>query len=59
MAAPVAMNTPGATFDGHEAKINWVEPTTQNLQGGYANGTSPTDLDLKRIWQSIYPPEDW
>jgi len=45
--------------DGHEAKINWVEPTTQNLRGGYAKGTSPEDLDLKQIWRSIYPPANW
>jgi prepilin-type processing-associated H-X9-DG protein len=45
--------------DGHEGKFNWVEPTTQYLQGGYAKGASPADLDLKQIWQSIYPPADW
>ena len=45
--------------DGHEDKIRWIEPTTQILQGGNANGKSPVDLDLKQIWQSIYPPSNW
>jgi len=45
--------------DGHEAKVIWLEPSTHTLQGGYAKGTSPVDLDLKQIWQSIYPPSNW
>jgi prepilin-type processing-associated H-X9-DG protein len=45
--------------DGRAAKIPWIEPTTQKLQGGNANGTKPVDLDYKQIWQSIYPPSNW
>jgi prepilin-type N-terminal cleavage/methylation domain-containing protein len=45
--------------DGRAAKISWIEPTTQKLQGGNANGTMPVDLDYKQIWQSIYPPSNW
>ena len=45
--------------DGHGEKINWLEPTTQELQGDNADGTSPVDLDYKQIWQSIYPPSNW
>jgi prepilin-type processing-associated H-X9-DG protein len=45
--------------DGHVAKINWLESSTKDLQGGHADGTSPVDLDYKQIWQSIYPPSNW
>ena len=45
--------------DGHAAKVKWLEPKTQSLQGGYCTGTPPMDLDLKQIWQSIYPPQQW
>jgi len=45
--------------DGHVARFRWIEPTTQTLQGTDANGTSPQDLDLKQVWQSIYPPSEW
>jgi len=45
--------------DGHMAKLNWREPKTQTLQGTDAVGTSPVDLDLQQIWQSIYPPAQW
>jgi prepilin-type N-terminal cleavage/methylation domain-containing protein/prepilin-type processing-associated H-X9-DG protein len=45
--------------DGHVAKLNWLEPKTQSLQGTDATGTPPVDLDLQQIWQSIYPPAQW
>ncbi len=45
--------------DGHVAKMKWLEPKTQNLQGLNSTGTAPVDLDLKQIWQSIYPPAQW
>jgi prepilin-type N-terminal cleavage/methylation domain-containing protein/prepilin-type processing-associated H-X9-DG protein len=45
--------------DGHAAKMKWIEPKTQSLQGGNCTGTAPVDLDLKQIWQSIYPPAQW
>jgi prepilin-type N-terminal cleavage/methylation domain-containing protein/prepilin-type processing-associated H-X9-DG protein len=45
--------------DGHVAKMKWLEPKTQTLQGTDSTGTPPVDLDLKQIWQSIYPPAQW
>jgi prepilin-type processing-associated H-X9-DG protein len=45
--------------DGHVARIKWLEPKTQTLQGLESVGTAPVDLDLKQIWQSIYPPDQW
>jgi prepilin-type N-terminal cleavage/methylation domain-containing protein/prepilin-type processing-associated H-X9-DG protein len=45
--------------DGHVAKLNWVEPKTQTLQGKEVAGTAPVDLDLQQIWRSIYPPAQW
>jgi prepilin-type N-terminal cleavage/methylation domain-containing protein/prepilin-type processing-associated H-X9-DG protein len=45
--------------DGHVAKLNWIEPKTQTLQGTEAVGTSPVDPDYQRIWQSVYPPSHW
>ena len=45
--------------DGHVAKLHWVEPKTQTLQGTDAVGTAPVDLDLQQIWQSIYPAAQW
>jgi hypothetical protein len=45
--------------DGRAAKMPWLEPTTQNLQGVEVNGTAPLDLDYKQVWQSIYPPPNW
>jgi prepilin-type processing-associated H-X9-DG protein len=45
--------------DGHAAKMRWLEPKTQSLKGTDSSGTAPVDLDLKQIWQSIYPPSCW
>ncbi|MGA2543227.1 MAG: prepilin-type N-terminal cleavage/methylation domain-containing protein [Verrucomicrobiota bacterium] len=45
--------------DGHAAKMKWLEPKTPALQGTDSTGTQPVDLDLKQIWQSIYPPSQW
>ena len=45
--------------DGHAAKMRWLEPKTQGLKGLDCAGTAPVDLDLKQIWQSIYPPGCW
>ncbi|HXR06930.1 MAG TPA: type II secretion system protein [Candidatus Acidoferrum sp.] len=45
--------------DGHAAKMRWLEPKTPSLQGTDCAGTGPVDLDLKQIWQSIYPPNQW
>jgi prepilin-type N-terminal cleavage/methylation domain-containing protein/prepilin-type processing-associated H-X9-DG protein len=51
--------------DGHAGSMKWVEPKTQYMMdtsGGsdpMYNSLLPNDLDLKQVWLSMYPMENW
>jgi len=51
--------------DGHAGSMKWVEPKTQYMvdtSGGsdpMYNSLLPNDLDLKQVWLSMYPMENW
>ena len=41
--------------DGHVERWGWLEAKTRTLRGLDVRGTTPTDRDLKRIMEAIYP----
>jgi len=49
--------------DGHAGMMKWVEPKTQYMVSGGSdpmfNSLLPNDLDLKQVWLSMYPMENW
>jgi len=54
-----------AFADGHASGMKWMEPKTQYMVVESAGSDTfytsllPNDLDLKQVWLSMYPFEEW